>query len=335
MGGLMPESRLIDQVLRLRAFIALGVVTLVFSLLSPEFLTSGNLSILVKHVAINAILAIGMTFVILSGGIDLSVGSIVGFSGMVAGLFLSRGLVLESLGIVVYPHAWFVVVLALLAGMAIGAINGLIVSRLAVAPFIATLGSMYVARGAALLMSDGATFPNLAGDAGLGNTGFPSIGTANLVGLPVSVWMMALLAAAAIFVASRMPFGRHVYAIGGNERAARLSGIRVAQVRLRVYVISGFCAGLVGLIIAAQLGAAHPATGATFELNAIAAVVLGGTSLMGGRGTVSGTLIGAFVIGVLADGLVLLGVSEFWQMVVKGLVIVLAVILDQFQKRST
>jgi erythritol transport system permease protein len=331
----MSESRLLVQVLRLRAFIALALVTLVFSLLSPEFLTTGNLSILIKHVAINAILAIGMTFVILSGGIDLSVGSIVGFCGMVAGLLLSRGLVLEPFGIVVFPHTWFVVVAALLAGMAIGGVNGWMVARLGVAPFIATLGSMYVARGAALLMSDGATFANLAGEAGLGNTGFPWIGAANLAGLPVPVWLMAALAAIAIFVASRTPYGRHVYAIGGNQRAALLSGVRVPQVRLRVYVISGFCAALVGVIIAAQLGAAHPATGTTFELNAIAAVVLGGTSLMGGRGTVGGTLIGAFVIGVLADGLVLVGVSEFWQMVVKGLVIVLAVILDQIQKRAS
>jgi erythritol transport system permease protein len=330
----MPGSPLLAQVLRLRAFIALAVVTLVFSLLSPEFLTTGNLSILVKHVAINAILAIGMTFVILSGGIDLSVGSVVGFCGMVAGLLLSRGLVLQSLGVVVYPHAWFVIVLTLLAGMAIGAANGWVVARLGVAPFIATLGSMYIARGAALLMSDGATFPNLSGDPALGNHGFPWIGAGSAAGLPVPVWLMAALAGIAIFLASRTPFGRHVYAIGGNQRAALLSGVRVPQVRLRVYVISGFCAALVGIIIAAQLGAAHPATGTTFELNAIAAVVLGGTSLMGGRGTVGGTLIGAFVIGVLADGLVLLGVSEFWQMVVKGLVIVLAVILDQFQKRS-
>lgn len=331
----MGDSRIIAHVLRLRAFIALAVVMLVFSWLSPEFLTAGNLSILIKHVAINAILAIGMTFVILSGGIDLSVGSIVGLCGMVAGLLLSRGLVLDSLGVVVYPQAWFVIVLVLLAGMAIGALNGVIVSRLGVAPFIATLGSMYVARGGALLMSGGATFPNLAGEADLGNTGFLWIGTATIVGLSVPVSIMAVLAIAAMFLASRTPFGRHVYAIGGNERAALLSGVNVRQVRLRVYVISGFCAALVGLIIAAQLGAAHPATGATFELNAIAAVVLGGTSLMGGRGTVGGTLIGAFVIGVLADGLVLLGVSEFWQMVVKGLVIVLAVILDRFQKGSS
>src|SRR5262245_28594605 len=249
----MPESKLLGQVLRIRAFIALGVVTLVFSLLSPEFLTTGNLSILVKHVAINAILAIGMTFVILSGGIDLSVGSIVGFSRTVAGLLLTRGIVLAPVDSVVYPHAWFVIVLALLSGMAIGAINGWIVSRLGVAPFIATLGSMYVARGAALLMSDGATFPNLAGDATLGNTGFPWIGTANIARLPISVWMSALIAGVAIFLASRTPFGRYVYAIGGNDRAARLSGVRVKHVRIRVYVMSGFCAALVGLIIAAQL----------------------------------------------------------------------------------
>ncbi|MET0166220.1 MAG: ABC transporter permease [Vicinamibacterales bacterium] len=331
----MSGSPLLAHILRLRAFIALAVVTLVFSLLSPEFLTTGNLSILVKHVAINAILAIGMTFVILSGGIDLSVGSVVGFCGMVAGLLLSRGLVLQSLGVVVYPEVWLVIVLTLLTGMAIGAANGWVVTRLGVAPFIATLGSMYIGRGAALLLSDGATFPNLSGDPALGNQGFPWIGAASVAGLPLPVWLMAALAGTAIFVASRTPFGRHVYAVGGNERAALLSGVRVPQVRLRVYVISGFCAALVGIIIAAQLGAAHPATGATFELNAIAAVVLGGTSLMGGRGTVGGTLIGAFVIGVLADGLVLLGVSEFWQMVVKGLVIVLAVILDQFQKRSS
>ncbi len=233
-----------------------------------------------------------------------------------------------------YFHTWLVVVVALAVGMAVGGLNGWLVARLGVAPFIATLGTLYVARGAALLISDGATFPNLAGSADLGNTGFPWLGTASVFGLPVPIWPMAVLAAAAMFTAGYTPFGRQVYAVGGNERAARLSGVRVRHVKLLVYVISGFCSALVGLIIAAQLGTAHPATGETFELNAIAAVVLGGTSLMGGRGTIGGTLIGAFVIGVLADGLVLLGVSEFWQMVIKGLVIVLAVVLDQFQRRS-
>jgi erythritol transport system permease protein len=329
------RSSVLSIVLRLRALIALVLLSAVFSFLSPEFLTTGNLSILVKHVAINAVLAIGMTFVIVSGGIDLSVGSIAGLCGMIAGGLLSRGLELTALGGVVFFHAWFVVAIALLAGMSLGAINGWLVARLRVAPFIATLGLLYVARGGALLMSDGATFPNLAGEPALGNTGFPFIGAGAWLGLPVPVWLMAVLATVAMFVAARTPFGRQVYAVGGNERAALLAGVAVARIRMSVYVISGFCAALVGVIIAAQLGAAHPATGETFELNAIAAVVLGGTSLMGGRGTITGTLIGAFVIGVLADGLVLLGVSEFWQMVIKGLVIVVAVILDQYQKRSS
>jgi erythritol transport system permease protein len=323
-----------ELVLRLRALIALVVLGVVFALLSPEFLTSGNLSILVKHVAINAILAIGMTFVILSGGIDLSVGAVAGLCGMVAGYLLDRGLTVATAGVTIYFHAWFVVTIALMAGMVLGLVNGSLVARLRVAPFIATLGMLYVARGLAMLISGGATFPNLGGQAALRNTGFPWLGAGIVLGVPTPIWLMAALAAAGAFAAARTPFGRQVYAIGGNERAALLAGVRVRPVKLGVYVISGFCAALVGLIIAAQLGASHPATGETFELNAIAAVVLGGTSLMGGRGTIGGTLVGAFVIGILADGLVLLGVSEFWQMVIKGLVIVFAVILDQFQKRS-
>jgi erythritol transport system permease protein len=319
---------------RLRAVVALVALTIAFAALSPEFLTTANMTILVKHVAINAILAIGMTFVILSGGIDLSVGSIAGLGGMIAGALISKGVVLASAGVIVYPHASLAIVMAIAVGMAIGALNGFLVSRLRVAPFIATLGALYVARGSALLLSGGATYPNLTGDASLGNTGFTWIGAGALLGLPVPIWLMGGIAMVAMFVATRTPFGRQVYAVGGNERAALLAGVGVRRVKVRVYVISGFCAALVGVLIAAQLGAAHPATGETFELNAIAAVVLGGTSLMGGRGSITGTLIGAFVIGVLADGLVLLGVSEFWQMVIKGLVIVVAVILDQFQRRS-
>jgi erythritol transport system permease protein len=333
-AGTAPARSIGALVMHLRAVIALAVLTLAFSLLSPEFLTAANMTILVKHVAINAILAIGMTFVILCGGIDLSVGSIAGLSGMIAGALISKGVVLPSAGIVVYPHASLAIVTAIAVGMAIGALNGVLVSRLAVAPFIATLGALYVARGAAMLLSGGATYPNLAGDPAIGNTGFTWIGAGALAGLPVPIWLMAGMAAITIFVTLRTPFGRQVYAVGGNERAAVLAGVRVRRIKVRVYVISGFCASLVGVLIAAQLGAAHPATGETFELNAIAAVVLGGTSLMGGRGSIVGTLIGAFVIGVLADGLVLLGVSEFWQMVVKGLVIVVAVMLDQFQRRT-
>jgi erythritol transport system permease protein len=318
---------------RLRATIVLVALIGAFAILSPSFLTPGNLTILVKHVAINAILAIGMTFVILSGGIDLSVGSVAGLAGIIAGGLIHQGLVLRTFGIVVYPHVWLVIAAALVAGAFVGAVNGVLISRLHVAPFIATLGTLYVARGTALLISGGATFPNLTGRPDLGNTGFPAVGSGTALGIPAPIWLMLAFAAIGVLLAERTAFGRRVYAVGGNERAAELSGVRVPQIKFAVYAISGVCAAVVGLVIAAQLGAAHPATGETFELNAITAVVLGGTSLMGGRGSVGGTIIGAFVIGVLADGLILLGVSEFWQIVIKGLVIVLAVILDQMQQR--
>jgi erythritol transport system permease protein len=290
--------------------------------------------ILAKHVAINALLAVGMTFVILSGGIDLSVGSVAGLAGMVAGLLIHEGLVLEPFGVVVYFTAGPVILVALAAGALMGAINGFAVTKLRVAPFIATLGILYVARGLALLISDGATFPNLQGSPELGNTGFEFLGSGTILGLPAPIWLMIVVGALGAFVARKTPFGRQVYAIGGNERAAALAGVRVDRVKWAVYVISGVCAALAGLVIAAQLAAAHPATGETFELNAIAAVVLGGTSLSGGRGGVGGTLIGAFVIGVLSDGLILLGVSEFWQIVIKGLVIVVAVVIDQWASRQ-
>lgn len=318
---------------RARAYIALVVLVIVFAVLSPAFLTTGNLIILTKQVAINAILGVGMTFVILSGGIDLSVGSIVGFSGMVAGWLISEGLVVPPLGVSVFFEAWVVMLLAALSGAAVGAVNGLLVTKLGVAPFIATLGTLYVARGAALLISGGATFANLDGRESLGNTGFEALGADALLGLPYPIWIMIGVAVVAAVVARKTPLGRQIYAVGGNEQAAELAGIRVGRVKFITYVISGLCAAIVGLIITSQLVAAHPATGETFELNAIAVVVLGGTSLMGGRGTITGTLIGAFVIGVLVNGMVLLGISEFWQIVIKGTVIVLAVIIDQWQLR--
>jgi erythritol transport system permease protein len=318
---------------RLRALVALFALLVAFSILSPAFLSPANLTILVKHVAINAIMAVGMTFVILSGGIDLSVGSIAGLAGMIAGGLIDHGLVLHVFGVVVYFDVWLVILLATLAGAGVGALNGLLVARLSVAPFIATLGTMYAARGAALLLSGGATFPNLVGRPDLHNTGFPFLGAGTILHIPVPIWLMALFGVAGAFLAARTPFGRHVYAVGGNERAALLSGIRVKRVQFAVYTISGVCSAIVGLIIASELAASHPATGESFELNAIAAVVLGGTSLMGGRGGIGGTIAGALVIGALADGLVLLGVSEFWQIVIKGIVIVVAVILDQLQRR--
>jgi erythritol transport system permease protein len=318
--------------LRGRAFIALILVVVVFTIIAPNFLAAANIEIMAKHVAINAILGIGMTFVILTGGIDLSVGSLVGLSAMIAGMLINQGIVLPQLGVIVYPHTWLIIFIAIVAGTLMGGISGLIITRFNVAPFIATLGMLYVARGMALLINNGYTFPNLVGRPELGNTGFPELGAGSFL-VNYSIWIMIAFALVAAFVAQRTPFGRQVYAIGGNERAAELSGVKVKRVKLLVYMVSGFCAAVVGLIIASQLVAAHPATGQFFELNAIAAVVLGGTSLSGGRGSIGGTIIGAFVIGVLGDGLVMVGVSSFWQQVIKGLVIVLAVIIDQMQAR--
>jgi erythritol transport system permease protein len=317
--------------LKLRAVVVLLALLLLFSYLAPSFFTANNLTILTKHVAISAILAIGMTFTVLIGGIDLSVGSVAGLSGMVAGYLLTQGIVIG--GVEHYPPALICIALSIAVGLVVGLLNGWLVSKAGVAPFIATLGTLYIARGAALLISNGKTFPNLAGQAARGNTGFPALGETFLAGLPLPVWIMLLLFGVAVIISRKTPLGRHIYAVGGNERAARLAGIQVSRVKLFTYLASALCAAIVGLIIASQLEAAHPATGESFELNAIAAVVLGGTSLMGGRGSVAGSLIGAGVIGVLSDGLVMLGASEFWQMVIKGVVIVAAVAIDQLQSR--
>ncbi|MCA0003298.1 MULTISPECIES: ABC transporter permease [unclassified Mesorhizobium] len=318
--------------MKLRTFIALIAVLVFFSIAAPNFLSAANLILMAKHVALNAFLAMGMTFVIITGGIDLSVGSIVGLCGMVAGYLVLNGIDLQ-IGYTIYFNVVEIALITLAVGMLIGAVNGLLITRLNVAPFIATLGVLYVARGFALLSSDGRTFPNLVGKPELGTTGFGFLGAGRLLGLPVSIWILIVVALGAAYLAHYTPLGRHIFAVGGNERAARISGVRVNMVKMFVYMFSGFCAAIVGLIISSELMASHPATGESFELNAIAAAVLGGTSMSGGRGTIGGTIVGAFVIGILSDGLVMMGVSSFWQMVIKGLVIIVAVVVDQAQRR--
>jgi len=320
------------NLMKLRTFIALFAVLIFFSVAAPNFLSAANLILMSKHVALNAFLAMGMTFVIVTGGIDLSVGSIVGLCAMVAGGLILNGLDL-LIGYTVYFNVIEVIGITLCVGLAIGAVNGVLVTRLNVAPFIATLGTLYVARGLALLSSDGATFPNLVGNEEFGTTGYGVLGAGRFLGLPLVIWILIVVALAAAYLARFTPLGRHIFAVGGNERAAALSGIRVARVKMFVYMFSGFCAAIVGLVVSSELMASHPATGESFELNAIAAAVLGGTSMSGGRGAISGTIVGAFVIGILSDGLVMMGISSFWQMVIKGLVIIVAVVVDQAQRR--
>ena len=313
-----------------RAFLALALIIVVFSLLSPNFLTVDNLLIMASHVAIFALLSMGQLLVILTGGIDLSVGSTLGFSAVIAG-FLLRGVPLDVFGVTLYPNVFVSVLIAVLLGGLIGVINGVLVARFKVAPFVATLGMLYVVRGVALLMTNGRTINDISGDEGLGNTGIEWLGFNRVLGIPVGVLIMAVVALIIALVLARTTFGRWLYATGGNARAAELSGVPVKKVTVWVYVIAGLCSAIAGVILASTLTSASPTAGNTYELTAIAGVVIGGAALSGGRGTVRGTLLGAFVIGFLSDGLVLVGVSAYWQTVFVGAVIVIAVMLNSLE----
>ncbi len=315
-----------------RALIALIIIIVIFAVLSDNYLTAGNLTTITKQVAFNAIVALGMLLVILNGGIDLSVGSIVGFTAAVAGN-LFRGVHVPFTDLTMFPSLWVIIVLSLAIGMLVGWINGLLIARLNLAPFIVTLGMLYVARGLTEVLLNGQNITNeLTGQPGLNNTGFFTIFASKPLGLPLAAWVMILLAVIFSIVLNRTPFGRWLYATGSNERAAQLSGVPVTSVKTQIYVLSGLCAGIVGILQMANISSATADLGTFYELNAIAAVVIGGAALSGGRGTVRGTIIGAFVIGFLANGLVIVGVSPFWQKVITGAVIILAVAVDQIQQ---
>lgn len=315
-----------------RAFFALIAIIIVFSLLSPYYFSLSNFLTMSSHVAIFGILAIGMLLVILNGGIDLSVGSTLGLCGVVAGFFM-QGVTLKMFGVVFYPAVWVVVVIAVALGALVGLVNGVLIARFKVPAFVATLGVMYVVRGLALLMTNGLTYNNLGGEADRGNTGFNWLGFNHLLGVPIGVLVMIVIAIAGSLVLNRTAFGRWLYASGGNERAAELSGVPTKMVQVSVYVVSGMCAAVAGLILNSQLTSAGPTAGTSYELTAIAAVVVGGAALTGGRGNIRGTLLGAFVIGFLSDGLVIIGISSYWQTVFTGGVIVLAVLLNAVQYR--
>lgn len=325
------NTTLAMTLLKGRTFIVLIVLLVFFSAAAKNFLSMNTALLIGKHVALYGILAIGMTYVIITGGIDLSVGAIVGLGGMVAGGLIQNGLTLKPFGVTLYFSIPIVVLITIILGAIIGIVNGIIITRFNVAPFIATLGMMYIARGLANIHSQGATYSDLKGYEGLGNQGWSFFGS-RLFGVPVGLIILVVMAVIFAILLKKTSFGWHVFAIGGNEKAAKLSGVKVNKVKILVYMISGICSAVVGVIASSQLAASHPATGESWEMNAIAAAVLGGTSMAGGVGTIGGTIVGAFVIGVINDGMVMCGVSEFWQMVIKGLVIVLAVIIDQFQR---
>nr|WP_300315324.1 ribose ABC transporter permease [Halomonas sp.] len=293
--------------------IAFIVLCVVLSVVSPYFLGVNNLLNVLRQVSINGVLAIGMTFVILTRGIDLSVGSVMAFSAMVAASFAGAsadyGLILPIL-------------LGLGAGLVLGSINGLMVARFAIPPFVMTLGMLSMARGLTYIYSDGMPISSLSSH-------FLWLGQGMVAGIPVPVLLFATVFIIAWFTLRYTAFGRYVYAIGGNPTASRLSGINVRRITFSVYAISGILCGLAGLMIAARTSAALPQAGVAYELDAIAAVVIGGTSLAGGKGRIIGTLFGVLIIGVINNGLDLLGVSSFYQQLVKGAIIVIAVMLDR------
>jgi ribose/xylose/arabinose/galactoside ABC-type transport system permease subunit len=296
--------------------VGLVALCLLLSILTPHFLTVSNLLNVMEQTTINAIIAVGMTFVILTGGIDLSVGSLVALSGVVLASALQAGA----------PAP-----LAVLAGLGVGALsgllNGVLITRGRLPPFIVTLGMMSIARGAALLYTQGRPVSGFGAD-------FRSLSTGRILMVPFPVLVMGLVYVLAYLVLTRTRFGRYVYAIGGNEEATRLSGIPVAFHKTIVYAVSGLTSGTAAVLLTARLNSAQPIAGIMYELDAIAATVIGGTSLTGGTGTVAGTLVGALIMGVLRNGLNLLGISSFLQQIVIGLVIIVAVLVDSLVKRK-
>jgi inositol transport system permease protein len=286
------------------------------SLSTDTFLSIANFTNVARQVSINGILAVGVTFVLLTGGVDLSLGSVVALSGVACATFAHPG-----------DHSVLVpIAVGLLTGVACGLLNGVLVTRGGVAPFIVTLGMMTIARGLALIFSGGRPVANMSNEL--------TALAGDLFGIPIPVLCFTGVAFAAWFFLRNFRLGRHIYAIGGNENAARAAGVPVERVKLFAYGLCGLLTGLAGVVLAARITTGQPNAGQAYELDAIAAVVIGGTSLAGGVGTITGTLLGVLLIGVINNGLDLMGVSSYYQAVIKGVIIVGAVWLDRRQARS-
>ncbi len=313
-GGLQLAG---DILRRHGILVAFAVLVVVLALSNPFFMTWNNWTNIIRQTAINGILAIGVTFVILARGIDLSVGSIAALAGAVAASFVVTP---EPVGIGIG------LVTGIAVGAALGLFNGACIAWLKLPAFVVTLGMLSIARGLVYIFTDGRPISNLSAD-------FLWLGSGYLVGIPVPILVLAVVFAVCWFTLRHTIFGRHVYAVGGSPHAARTGGIRVNRVIVMTYMVSGLLAAVAGMILTARTTAALPQAGVAYELDAIAAVVIGGTSLSGGRGTLVGTLIGALIIGTINNGLDLMGVSSYYQQVVKGLIIIAAVSLDVSRNR--
>ena len=311
-----------NQFSRFQSLIALFVLCIALTIMTDKFFTADNGLNVLRQTAVNICIATGMTLVVLTAGIDLSVGSVLALCGAITAGVLKNGIAIPSMDLFI----GFTILGAVLAGILVGALlgwfNGFTVTKFKVPPFVATLAMLTIARGLTMLYTKGQPVSNL-------NTDFAVIGTGWWLGIPVPVWIAALVVLLAVFITQKTKLGRYIYAIGGNETAAKFSGINITRVKITVYALAGALAGIGGIIVTSRLDSAQPNAGMGYELDAIAAVVIGGTSLSGGKGSVWGTVMGAIIIGVLNNGLVLLNVSPFWQQVVKGAVILLAVIIDK------
>lgn len=323
----METNDIKHKLVKFQSLIALLVMCVALSLLTDRFLSPENAWNVMRQISVNMIISVGMTLVILTGGIDLSVGSILALAGAVTAFLLKTGAELSGWNLFIGFTLLGAILGGILTGTFLGWFNGLAITRFKVPPFVATLAMLTIARGFTMLLTGG--FPI---------TGFSSqmafIGTGWFLGIPMPVWITAIIVLAAIILTNKTRLGRYIYAIGGNETAARLSGIKIAKVKTIVYAIAGACAAIGGIIVTSRLDSAQPNAGISFELDSIAAVVIGGTSLSGGKGTIMGTVQGALIIGILNNGLVLLNVSPFWQQVIKGGVILLAVVIEKFNSKD-
>ena len=299
-----------------RSIIALLVLIGVVSAINPNFFTVDNILNILRQTSVNAIIAVGMTFVILIASIDLSVGSILALTGAFAASMVGTELSI----LLVIPAV-------LLIGTLLGTLSGVIVAKGKVQAFIATLVTMTLLRGVTMVYTDGRPISTGFSDTA---DAFAFLGTGYLFGIPVPIWLMAIVFLISWYVLKHTKMGRYIYALGGNEAATQLSGINVDKVKIFVFTVSGFLSALAGLIVTSRLSSAQPTAGVTYELDAIAAVVVGGTSLMGGKGRVMGTLIGALIIGFLNNALNLLDISSYYQMIAKALVILVAVLADNY-----
>ncbi len=299
-----------------KSLIGLALLCVIITFVSPAFMTLSNITNVFTQVSTNAIIAVGMTFVILTGGIDLSVGSTVAISGAFAASIIKST-----------NNVFLAIIVAGIVGIVIGLINGLLISKGKLQAFIATLATMTIFRGVTLVFTNGTPISKLS-------ESFVNIGNGKLGFIPIPVVITVIVFIIAVYVLTQTRFGRYLYALGGNEDSAKLSGINTNKIKTLVYVISGFASSIAGVIIASRIGSASPNAGTGFELDAIAAVVIGGTSLAGGEGRITGTLIGALIIGVLNNGLNLMNVSPFYQSIVKGLVILIAVLLDKKSRKK-